>query len=296
MGSCFWRARGKWVRACLTDSRKSTVCGRGIYNDRRDCRQQHCEMGWNELVFIRQRNSRNGYAGGEFAHFLTDGSYIYGLTQWDGASWTRVGGITVPDFLEASTLAGHNHALYVGGSFTSVGGISVSNLAKWDGTNWSSLGFSSPTRCDPIPCFSLNALAVNGKELFVAGPANSLQKWNGTNWLRLFLSHSTGSPGVSSLAASGTELFVGGAFTEAGGKLATNIARWRIPHKLNIKRAGNDALISWPATGSNLTLQARTNIALQGWSNLPDAVALHGEQCVVTNPISGKRFFRLQGR
>ena len=34
----------------------------------------------------------------------------------------------------------HNGHLYAAGSFSMAGGINANNIAKWDGTNWTSLG------------------------------------------------------------------------------------------------------------------------------------------------------------
>jgi len=75
------------------------------------------------------------------------------------------------------------------------------------------------------------------------------------------------------------------------------MARWRIPHALKIERAGNDALLSWPATGSNLALESTAGLWVNGWSKVPNPVAIHDGACIVTNEISGpSRFYRLRGR
>jgi hypothetical protein len=57
--------------------------------------------------------------------------------------------------------------------------------------------------------------------------ATNIAKWNGTTWSAL----ANGIGGrsndfVASIAAKGTEVYVGGSFTNAGGILASNIARW----------------------------------------------------------------------
>ena len=99
------------------------------------------------------------------------------------------------------------------------------------------------------------------------------------------------------MTSNGTDLFVGGSFRSAGGKPATNIARWRIPHELKIRRSADKALLSWPATGSNLLLEATLNPAASSWTILSNPPGLHGGECVVTNPVTDAgQFFRLRGR
>jgi len=70
------------------------------------------------------------------------------ISRWDGTSWTSVGelfyelGSNGPGSF-ATTLCsfddGTGAALYVGGRFHTVDGIPASNLAKWDGRNWTGI-------------------------------------------------------------------------------------------------------------------------------------------------------------
>lgn len=118
--------------------------------------------------------------------------------------------------------------LYVGGAFTSVGGIPATNIAKWNGTAWSALGKGINS--------SVRVLAVNGPDLYAGGSfkfaggvqANGIAKWNGETWSALGEGVNNGSiiAEISDLAVSGTDLYVGGSFTKAGGVLAKCIAKW----------------------------------------------------------------------
>jgi hypothetical protein len=56
-------------------------------------------------------------------------------------------------------LASIGNDIYVGGDFTAAAGISVNNVAKWDGSSWSSLG----TGTNDV----VNALTVLGSNLYV---------------------------------------------------------------------------------------------------------------------------------
>lgn len=64
------------------------------------------------------------------------------LVRWDGAQWQPM----LPEGSQGNFWAfevfddGSGPALYVGGQFTSIAGIPVSNLAKFDGTTWSDVG------------------------------------------------------------------------------------------------------------------------------------------------------------
>ena len=86
-------------------------------------------------------SGRGLYAGG---HFTTaGGSPANRIANWDGSSWTALGsGIsgdgTSPRFVSALAVSGSN--LYEGGLFTAAGGIEATNIARWNGSSWSSLG------------------------------------------------------------------------------------------------------------------------------------------------------------
>ena len=109
--------------------------------------------------------------------------------------------------------------LYAGGDFTTAGGVTANNIAKWDGSAWSALGSG-------MSCWRsyVYALAVSGTNLYAGGEfttaggvsANSIAKWDGSAWSALG-SGMNGSIRVSALAVSGTNLYAGGDFTTAGG-------------------------------------------------------------------------------
>jgi len=65
------------------------------------------------------------------------------IAAWDGTAWSALGagmpGVTFPDYTEY-VLAVSGTTLYVGGSFTTAGGVSANNIAAWNGGAWSALG------------------------------------------------------------------------------------------------------------------------------------------------------------
>ena len=126
-----------------------------------------------------------------------------------------------------------NGDLYAGGSFTSAGGITVNNIARWNGIVWSSVGASNAININS-QVFAL-AVAPNGN-LYVGGDfiqvgsssANRVAKWDGTTWSALGTGPINGVDGVVSAltVAPNGDLYVGGNFTQAGGVAANNVAKW----------------------------------------------------------------------
>jgi hypothetical protein len=85
---------------------------------------------------------RNGdlYAGGSFS--TAGGISASRVAKWNGSSWSALGSGTGGSwtnyvFALAPT---PNGDLFVGGYFTSAGGVTANNIAKWNGSAWSALG------------------------------------------------------------------------------------------------------------------------------------------------------------
>jgi hypothetical protein len=132
-------------------------------------------------------------------------------------------------------LAVVGNEVFVGGEFTSAGGVSANYVARFNtATNtWSSLGTGSSNGVN----YYVFALAVVGNEVFVGGgfteaggvSANFVARFNTqTNtWSTLGTGSSNGvNDVVYALAVVGNEVVVGGAFTSAGGVSANRVARF----------------------------------------------------------------------
>jgi hypothetical protein len=173
-----------------------------------------------------------------------DGIYVGGLftavgktlanriARWDGTNWYPVGGGTMGGTSTANrvqAIAGRGSEVFVGGTFTNVGGINVSNIARWDGANWSAMGIGFDS--------SVTALASAPGAVYAGGSftnvwdspsaiaVNHIAKWDGSHWSALG-SGVNASALVNVIAVSGGNVYVGGSFTNAGGVAANRIALW----------------------------------------------------------------------
>ena len=174
------------------------------------------------------------YVGGRFR---SAGGVDTGcIARWDGMRWSRVGGGIRPGTVYAMLPFddGSGPALYAAGQFTTAGGISVHNFARWNGNAWSDVG-GGFTGGEAMTM----ALFDDGRgpALYAGGwfdHAGSaaicgLARWSGTAWADVAGSFAIGE-GLFALTVfddgSGPVLYAGGNFAEAGATPARNIARW----------------------------------------------------------------------
>lgn len=112
------------------------------------------------------------------------------------------------------TMAVYNGELYAGGQFYGASGTPVSNIAKFNGTNWADVGGGTT---GPV-----TAMIVYNGELYVAGnfyeaggvPVNNLAKWNGSSWSDV--NGGLNSTSVRHMTIYNGELIVVGNFTSVG--------------------------------------------------------------------------------
>jgi trimeric autotransporter adhesin len=172
------------------------------------------------------------YAGGAFTNAA--GILFTNTAVWNGGSWSAWANAnrSVRDLITD----GAN--IYAGGEFSVIGGFSANRIAKWDGVSWSTLGAG-------LQGFGVGAtLAVyklafdaDGR-LYAAGNFNAVDGvgashiavWDGANWSGLGGNKSKGMThfigNVNTFLVDGSDLYVGGIFTEAGNLAVNSIARW----------------------------------------------------------------------
>ncbi len=188
------------------------------------------------------------YAGG---YFHTAGSVAaLHVARWNGTSWSPLGpGLGVRGSSSGDgvfALLGHDDgsgpALFAGGAFNTAGTVAMTNIARWNGSSWQSLG----SGVGSISSGAVRELATfddgTGPALYAGGSfsiaggldAHAIAKWNGVSWSPLGAGLGNSVQGhagqVFGLAAhddgSGPALFVGGTFRSAGGASADLVAKW----------------------------------------------------------------------
>jgi hypothetical protein len=169
------------------------------------------------------------YVGGEFT--IAGGQFANNIAKFENGNWSKLGTGT-DGGVYALALSGST--LYVGGYFSSAGGVeNTQGIAQWDGSTWSALGSGLAGEYGTY----VNTLAVSGSTLYVGGGfgsaggvpyTNGIAQWNGSTWSALgsgLVGDEYGAR-VYTLAVSDSALYVGGAFVSAGGVALNNIAKW----------------------------------------------------------------------
>ena len=165
-------------------------------------------------------SGNNVYVGGSFSN--AGGTNANNIARWNGTSWSALGSGVSGGVVAVITIVGED--VYVGGSFANAGGSAANKIAKWNGTSWSQL--NSGIIAGPVVAIAPagNILYVGAGTTTVDSPNYFLKYENGT-WTGLSAAM-TGGGGVSSLAVSGSDIYVAGSFTSVGIPGTTRIAKW----------------------------------------------------------------------
>ncbi|MBF9224277.1 T9SS type A sorting domain-containing protein [Hymenobacter ruricola] len=175
------------------------------------------------------------YVGGTITR--AGGIPVNNVARWNGTAWSALGagislGSTGGTTVTALSVAG-NGDVYAGGNFTEAGGLPANNVARWNGTAWTSLGAGTANGTNG-GIYTL-AVAPNGN-LYVGGfftqaggaSAGNVAQWNGTGWTSLGTGTTTnGGAAVETMAlAANGDLYIAGNFTQAGSATVSRVARW----------------------------------------------------------------------
>ena len=152
------------------------------------------------------------------------------FAKWDGQKWYALGsGLSEgnPYKIQSGSVKSivmNDDKVYVGGNFNTAGGITVNNIAVWDGQKW----FSFDKGIEG----SVNTIAIGNDGKFYAGGTfepNSLPEikniaiWDGKQWASV----GGGTSGtVNAIVPLGNDLYVGGSFYKAGTIPSQGFAKW----------------------------------------------------------------------
>ena len=199
-----------------------------------------------------------------------------------------VGGGVTPGISALAVFdAGDGPALYAGGGFVTAGGVTVNDIARWDGTYWSSVGGGMTG----FGASEIYALVVfddgTGEALYAGGffgsaggvTALNIARWDGTSWSAL----GSGLNQVPYALAvfddgDGPALYAAGDFSLAGGTPVNRIARW-------------DGT-SWSALGSGLNERV---LSLAVYQDAHGPVLVAGGIFTASGPTSVSRIAKWNG-
>ena len=166
------------------------------------------------------------------------------LSVFDGVNWTNV-----PDptawIVTMTRLPGGD--LFLGGAFLSVPGLSVANVARWDGASWQGLVLGTNNRVRQIVSARNGDLLVAGDFATLAGTAAAgVARRTATGWTAL--GQSPGGQIRAVIELDNGDIVVGGMFAQPPSPAAAHIARWN----------GT----TWSAMGTGLDWEVRALLRL----------------------------------
>lgn len=180
--------------------------------------------GLNSAGFCMTIDSSNAiYIGGGFTEAGGTGAQF--VAKWNG-SWSNLssGLSSAPNSLAFDNT---NNLLYACGNFTTAGGNPVPKIAKWNGTIWSQVGSGATTGTpSAIGVDNVGNVYVGGASLTQVGgvTVNNIAQFVGGTWSAM--GSGIGGIQVKVIYPLGTDIYVGGQFTSAGGQNAPGLAKW----------------------------------------------------------------------
>jgi len=174
---------------------------------------------------------------------LAGGIPANNVAVWDGNQWSSlgVGSDNGVNGVARAIDYSYNCFYYVGGQFDQAGTTQANNIAAWDGSNWNSL--SSGLTGGFVPYVQsisvLNNIDCTGNSLYVGGrfstaggvPCNNVAFYDGTNWSPVGTALNNGVNNIVfdveyTYLNFSANLYVAGAFNQAGGIQASRLAVW----------------------------------------------------------------------
>jgi hypothetical protein len=193
--------------------------------------------GVNGTVFAIAVSGDTVYAGGSFSEAGDAPTSRIARFDTKARTWSSLGSdMTNGVNGVVHALAISDNTVYAGGGFTQAGGAPANLIARFDTTTqgWSSLGNGA---ANGISGEQVRALAVAGSMVYVGGaftqaggaPTNRVARFDATTqtWASLGSGTANGmNDAVLAITTSGSMVYAGGLFTQAGGAPANQVARF----------------------------------------------------------------------
>ncbi|MCZ6765447.1 MAG: T9SS type A sorting domain-containing protein [bacterium] len=164
------------------------------------------------------------FYGGSFQVRNTD---FRDCVHWDGAKWESLGGtVGTRQMGMVHVIARSGNDLYVGGMFDQLATIiPAGNIGKWDGANWDAMNLGTDRAVRAITIAPNGDVYAGGEFTSAGGVPNTrgIARWDGSQW------HSVGGSvnnHVNAILIDGDNIYVGGRFSQAGGKDIAFLARF----------------------------------------------------------------------
>ena len=193
------------------------------------------------------------FVGGVFTE--ANGVTVNNIARWKDTVWTGLTdastGITGTNNEIRSLAFDENNLLYVGGNFDTAGGNAAARIARWNGTNWSSLnqgtsGFVQAISVTPNYIYAGGNFAMAGTTT-----VNRIARFNRNTGTWQNLDRGL-SGNVNTIEILENYVYVGGMFETASQSNASN------PTMNNVARWSDGA--GWEALGQNVPVGVTTRV------------------------------------
>jgi len=183
---------------------------------------------YNGINAIAIDTSGNFYIGGDFS--FNNGTYSFqNIAKYTtAAEWVPLsGGVSGPVY---NIAINSSNNVYVGGVFTSANGVTVNNIAMWNGNTWSALGSGTSGGSGGVNTIAIDSsdnVYVGGGFINAGGlTVNRIAMWDpsGVSWSSL-------DEGVNNFVKeiaidTSNNVYFGGDFTIGSGIALNYIAKW----------------------------------------------------------------------
>lgn len=154
------------------------------------------------------------------------GVTVNNIARWDGQEWSALAGpnsVGTNEVASVAALTVYDSDLIAGGFFSEMGGLTVNNIARWNGEAWAPILGPGTIGINASP----DVLLVEGNDLY-AGGGLGVSRWNGNEWSELADENGNGirAGRVFALRRFAGDLVAGGSFIQVGTALAPYTARW----------------------------------------------------------------------